>query len=87
MKKLIILFTIIVICSGCSKNKLAVAFGGTMTIVLPKGEKLMSATWRGDNLYYLTEPMPKEYKPKTKIFREKSSFGIAESVIKFKETK
>ncbi len=56
-----------------------------MTITLQPGEKLMMATWKEDNLFYLTEPMEEDYVPKTKILRESSSLGILETTIKFVE--
>ena len=54
---------------------------------LPKGEKLLMVTWKETDLFYLTEPMDSNYVPKTKIFREKSSYGMLESTITFIESK
>lgn len=45
------------------------------------------ATWKEVDLFYLTEPMDSNYTPKTKIFREDSSWGVMESTVVFKERK
>lgn len=58
-----------------------------MTVVLPAGEKLVMATWKNDDLFYLTEPMDSGYVPKTKLFKEDSSFGVLETTVKFVETR
>lgn len=58
-----------------------------MTIDLPKGQKLMMATWKDNNLFYLTEPMDADYVPKTKTFQEVSSFGVMQATVNFKEHK
>ena len=60
-------------------------YGGKMKIELPKGEKLMMATWKESNLFYLTEPMDSGYVPKEKVFKENSNFGVCESEITFIE--
>lgn len=86
MKKLFLLFALVIMCS-CTENQKARNFGGKMTIELPKGEKLINATWKEVNLFYLTEPMEEGYIPKSKKFRESSNFGIWESEITFVESR
>ena len=78
-----IIFALMQICDNWTSRK----WGGLMTIVLPKGEKLVDVTWRGNNLWYLTEPMDADYKPKTKIFREDSNLGILEGTVTFVESR
>lgn len=68
-------------------NKRARMFGGTMEVKVEPGQKIMMATFKGDNLFYMTEPMDSGYIPKVKILKEKSSHGIIETTIKFIETK
>lgn len=72
---------------SCTENQRARQFGGTITIELPLGEKLVMATWKETDLFYLTEPMDSNYVPKTKTFREDSSWGVMESTVIFKERK
>ena len=77
----------LVLFSGCTENKMARRYGGTMRVELPKGQKLITATWKKNSLFYLTEPMDSGYVPKIKTFRENSSFGILESTVLFIESK
>lgn len=87
MKKYVfLLFALVAMCS-CTQNQMARKYGGKMTIELPKGEKLINATWKEANLFYLTEPMEEGYVPKSKKFRESSNFGVWESEITFVESR
>lgn len=70
---------------SCTENARTRTFGGNMTIKLPPGEKLIMATWKEADLFYLTEPMDSGYAPKVKIFREDSSFGVMECEVTFIE--
>ena len=72
---------------SCTENERTKVYGGSMTVHLPKGEKLLMATWKEADLFYLTEPMDSNYVPKTKTFREKSSYGMLEATITFIESK
>lgn len=85
-KYLFLLFALVAMCS-CTQNQMARSYGGKMTIELPKGEKLVNATWKESNLFYLTEPMEEGYIPKSKKFRESSNFGVWESEITFVESR
>lgn len=73
--------------SSCTENQRARKFGGDITIRLKPGEKLMMATWKDDNLFYLTEPMEEGYTPKAKNFYEDSSYGVLQTHVKFIESK
>lgn len=76
------------LCS-CTENTRSRVWGGKMTIELPKGQKLVEATWKGEtnSLWYLTEPMDADYIPKTKVFQEDSRFGVLEGSVIFIEGK
>lgn len=93
MKKVLVIaivLTIVIIVAmfcGCTEHGIARKYGGEMTITLPKGQKLLEVTWKEASLWYLTEPMDSGYKPKTKIFREDSRFGVWEGKITFIENK
>lgn len=87
MKKYLFLLIALVAMCSCTENQRARAYGGKMTIELPKGEKLINATWKEANLFYLTEPMEEGYVPKSKKFRESSNFGVWESEITFVESR
>lgn len=86
MKKVIVILLAISM-FACTENQRARTFGGSETIELPKGERLVNASWKQDNLWYLTESMPADYVPQTKIYREKSNFGALNGTITFIESK
>jgi hypothetical protein len=59
-----------------------------MTVVLPQGVKLINVTWKeGGNLWYLTRPMKSNEVADGYVFQEKSSFGMMEGKVIFKEVK
>jgi hypothetical protein len=84
MKKILIsLFIMICVCS-CDQT-ITRTMGGTTKIELEPGEKLVEATWKGDNIWYLVEPMEADYTPKTKTFKENSRVGVFEGKVIFIE--
>jgi hypothetical protein len=72
---------------GCSENQMARNFGGTETIELPVGRRLVNITWKGEkgaaNLWVLTKE--DTTKPTTYFFEEKSGFGVMEGKVIIKE--
>lgn len=90
MKKIYLVIALLVLmmaAASCTEQSMTRSFGGRMSIKLPKGERLLTATWKDSDLFYLTEPMDSDYIPKNKKFVESSSFGVWESEITFIETK
>lgn len=85
IRTIIALAALLMITTSCTEQHVARRYGGKLKIELPKGEKLIMATWKEANLFYLTEPMDSGYLPKKKVFRESSNFGIWESEITFIE--
>ncbi len=85
MKKIgfILLLFVSIVLTSC--QKVTRSFGGSTTIRLEKGEKLVEATWKEDNLWYLVEPMDNDYTPKTKVFKESSLWGAMEGKVIFVE--
>lgn len=83
--------TIIVACaiflSSCSGNNRAKNYGGSMKIKLPKGQKLMTITWKDESLWYLTRPMTSADTPCTTTFQENSPKGIVEGTVTIVESK
>lgn len=86
MKKFILLVTMVLCLTGCqntTKN-----WGGSMTIELPKGQKLEEITWKGDSdLWYLTRPMREDEVAETHTFQQDTEFGIFEGTVTIIETK
>jgi len=56
---------------GCTENQRARSWGGNMTVDLPCDEMLFDLTWKTQDFWYATQPMPEGYEPRTTIFREK----------------
>ena len=90
MKKLFFSFAMLVITAiafiSCDQA-LTRSMGGTTKVQLEPGEKLLEVTWKGDNIWYLVEPMDSNYIPKTKTFKESSTTGILEGKVIFIETR
>jgi hypothetical protein len=73
--------------TSCTKNQRVKRFGGTATIELPAGQKLVHCTWKDSNLWYLTRPMGANDSVEIYTFQEKSNFGMIEGTYKIKETR
>lgn len=84
------IFMIICLTLGlCScEQQITRQYGGTTTINLEKGEKLIEVTWKGGgDLWYLVEDMNSDYIPKVKVFKESSTYGVLEGKVVFIENK
>lgn len=73
--------------SSCTENRRARVFGGTATINVEKGKKVMMATWKDEGIFYMVEDMEEGYVPHDKMLIESSSFGVIESKVVFKESR
>lgn len=87
MKKIIILASIIIVLASCSDQQMARSFGGTETVTLKPGQRLINITWKGNesnaSLWILTKQ--DTTKPTTYSFKEKSAFGAIEGEVIIKE--
>ena len=84
MKKLIVILLMFLCLTSCDQS-ITRTMGGTTKIELEPGEKLIEATWKGDDIWYLVEPMDSDYVPKTKTFKESSRIGVLEGKVIFYE--
>lgn len=73
--------------NSCTQNQRAKNFGGKAEINLPENQKLINATWKDDNLWYLTQSMSEADSAETYTFQEASSFGILEGTYIIRERK
>lgn len=88
MKQLLLAISLIAILStGCTENVRAKKFGGNMIVPLPTNTKLVNATWKDAQLWYLYRPMTSNEVSVTSTFKEKSNFGYMEGTITFVESK
>lgn len=68
--------------TSCTENQKARAFGGTETIQLEQGVRLVNVTWKGkegSDLWILTKKDTTA--PTTYYFKEKSNFGVMEGEV------
>lgn len=88
MKKVMFgLVVLVAVMSGCTENQRARQFGGNAIETLPSGQKLVTATWKQDDLWLLYRPMREGEQPETYYFKESSSFGLLEGLVTIKEQK
>lgn len=73
--------------TACTQNERAKSFGGSVSVPLPAGQKLITATWKDHELWYLTRPMRAGEFPETHTMIEDSSWGIIEGKVIFSESK
>jgi len=70
MKTIIGLLSIMILAS-CSNNQMAKSFGGSITIELPIGQKLVNVTWKDESdIWYLTRPMRSIDTPEIYTFKQ-----------------
>ena len=67
--------------TGCSRNTMAKSFGGTMKVELPAGKKLVNATWKDNEFWYLTRDMHPGETAENWEFHEKSPRGYHEGTV------
>lgn len=90
MKKKIIAGIMLLVVMGFSLTgckSVAKKMGGTISIDVPKGQKVIEATWKDSDVWYLTRPMREDEKPEIFTLQEDSNFGIMEGKVIFKESK
>lgn len=90
MKKKIIALSIAIITIGATLtgcNAVTRTVGGTSTVTLPENKKLIEATWKESNLWYLVRDMREDEKAETYEFIEDSNCGVLEGKVIFKEVK
>ena len=85
MRNFIIMILMSVCFYGCD-NWLAKSYGGSMTVELPPCRKLIVATWKDSDLWYLTRPWREGDVAENPLFQEESALGIAEGTVTFHET-
>ena len=88
MKKLLLLGLISILSIsfiGCTAQSRAKKYGGTYKVELPAGQEFVDATWKGDELWYITKPRSAGDRPETFTFQEDSKFGLLEGKVVFIE--
>jgi len=81
-----IIIAITLLCAvGCNENTRTRAYGGSMTVELPKGKTLVNATWKETELWYLYRDRKEGETPSKTWFKKKSSYGVVEGTVIFEE--
>ena len=73
------------ILTGCTDQQRAKSFGGTATIELEQGKKLVVVTWKGEDLWLMTRDWRDGDRAETYKFAESSSWGFMEGTVVIKE--
>ncbi len=81
----IVMSGVALITEGCTESEKAKNYGGTMTVDLPAGQKLLEATWKEADIWYLCRPMRDGEKAERYEFKEKSRMGVYEGTVVFVE--
>lgn len=87
MKKVLAIALVAISLASCTENSRVKSWGGEGTINLPKGQKLVTITWKETQVWYLTRPMDSTDKAETYKFQEESSFGVMEGTYNIVESK
>ncbi len=87
MKKILIIVVLSLMVVSCTENGRVKNWGGTATLNLPKGQKLVNVTWKEAQLWYLCRPMTANDSAETYHFQEESSWGVIEGTYIIKEEK
>ena len=85
-KKIVAILMTAIMLTGC--HEAARNYGGSMTLELPKGQKLEEITWKDDSaLWYLTRPMRDDEKPETHTFKADTEWGVFEGTVTIIESR
>lgn len=89
MKKILLFASVFAVIgfTSCTQQERAKQFGGSVTVNLPSGQKLVNATWKDTDLWYLTEEGDSTFQPKRYTFKESSTYGMMEGSVTFIESK
>jgi len=79
----LILFTLL----ACTDNQRTKAFGGEMTVQIPCDQTVFDVTWKGEDLWYATQPAGQGWQPQKKVFTEYSSYGLVEGRVILQEAR
>jgi hypothetical protein len=69
--------------TACTDNTIARKWGGSMTVELKEGERLVNVTWKApeNSLWILTKQNAGDTPPSVYKFKEDSRWGIIEGTV------
>jgi hypothetical protein len=71
--------------TGCTAQERAKKWGGTASVTVPTGQKVVGATWKGENVWVLTRARRPDEKAEAFTLRESSSWGVVQGAVVFVE--
>lgn len=86
MKRTILALVLIATLASC-QNIMARHYGGSETIDIPNGDKLVNVTWEGQDLWYLTRKMNPKDSAESYELHEQSNYGVLQGTITLIEHK
>ncbi len=72
---------------GCTENERVRASGGTMVVELPCDTKLVNASWKDMEFWYLIKPFTALDVPEKYTYISKSPYGILEGTVNIIESR
>lgn len=81
------MLTLLLSLLGCTENQRARVWGGTMEVQIPCDQQVFDVTWKGEDLWYATQPPVPGWMPQTKRFVESSSFGVIQGEVRLVESR
>ena len=72
---------------GCTEQERVKNWGGNMNIDLAAGQKLVTATWKEDDFWYLTRARRADEPVETYVFHESASYGTLQGTVTLREHK
>lgn len=72
---------------ACTDNQRSKAHGGAMRIDVPCDQQVFDVTWKGENLWYATQPARPDWRPEQKRSTEYSSYGVIEGEVILNESR
>lgn len=73
--------------TACTQNQRAREFGGEMVVNVACDQVVFDVTWKGEDLWYATQPARPDWRPERKTFAEASSFGLVEGRVTLVESR
>lgn len=72
---------------ACTDNQRTKAFGGEMKVTVPCDQVVFDITWKGEDLWYATQPAGQGWRPEKKVFTEYSSYGLVQGQVVLLESR
>jgi len=82
--KTVFLALVVMLGVGC-EQAVTRQFGGEMTQEIPCNTRLVEATWKDADLWFLVRTLEEGETPRKFIFKESSTYGAFEGTVKFEE--